>query len=193
MIDLNGHTLSAQSQAFNLYSGTMTIKNGTIDRTNTAKSSGRFITVGHHAATHGDGCKDIEKATLNLYDVSLNSTASTNTSGGTEGQVIYSLCKSEVNLYNCSFKIMMANGVYANHIDVYNAAKEAIVNVYEGTAFYGDPTWQAFKNQVNVDWKPGAGQVRHVFIPEGYELAEGTKAEGDTYAWYTVVKSSSNP
>ena len=201
-INLNGHTLSANTQAFNLFSGTMEIKNGTIKHDSPASTGGRFITVGGHATkdgskysldtandnvNHGDDCNNIEKATLNLYNVTLESNVKAITGGGTAGQILHVLCGAEVNLYNCKFKIMMDNGVYANHIDVYNWAKNAVVNVYEGTSFYGDPTMQAFKNMTNSDWLGGAAP-QHVFIPDGYELEAAEIAEGDTYAWYTVVK-----
>lgn len=201
-IDLNGHTLSANTQAFNLFSGTMELKNGTIKHDSPESTGGRFITVGGHATkdgskysldtandnvNHGDDCNNIEKATLNLYNVTLESNVKAITGGGTAGQILHVLCGAEVNLYNCKFKIMMDNGVYANHIDVYNWAKNAVVNVYEGTSFYGDPTMQAFKNMTNSDWLGGAAP-QHVFIPDGYELEAAEIAEGDTYAWYTVVK-----
>ena len=203
-IDLNGHTLSANTQAFNLFSGTMELKNGTIKHDSTESTRGRFITVGGHATKdgskysldtaddnvkHGDDCNNIEKATLNLYNVTFESNVKAIMGGGTEGQILHVLCGAEVNLYGCSFKIMMDNGVYANHIDVYNWAKNAVVNVYAGTSFYGDPTMQAFKNMTNSDWLGGAAP-QHVFIPVGYKLEAAEIAEGDTYAWYTVVAES---
>jgi len=89
----------------------------------------------------------------------------------------------------------MENGVYANHIDVYNNAsrggenydgKATAVYVYEGTKFYGDPTYQAFKNSENSDWEVRGGNL--VFIEDGCELEAAAVVDGDAYAWYTVVK-----
>jgi len=113
-----------------------------------------------------------------------------NTTGTTSGQIIYVNCHAQVHIRDCSFKTMMDNGVYANHIDVYNNAaamieKATAVYVYEGTKFYGDPTFQAFKNTSNTDWEVNNGHL--VYIADGYKLEAAPIADGDTYAWYTVV------
>lgn len=114
----------------------------------------------------------------------------TNTTGTTTGHIIYANCHAQVHVKNCSFKTMMDNGVYANHIDVnMNAAamieKATAVYVYEGTKFYGDPTFQAFKNVDNTDWEEKGGHL--ISIADGYKLEAAPIADGDTYAWYTVV------
>ena len=192
VLDLNGYILSAQAQHINVNVGTLTIMNGTLNRTDTTEKDGRFMRVGHHykEGAHDDAlCLEaIDSPTLNLVNVDIVSVVDSVTEGHeTKGHAIQVVCGGELNLYNTSFNIMMDNGVYSNPIDVYNQTVQGVVNVYEGTTFYGDPTYQPFKHEQNGDWGGLEDYTQFVFIADGYELEAAEIKDGDTYPWYTVV------
>ncbi len=199
-IDLNGYELSATAHAIELHGGTLNIKNGTISM-DSATQDGTFITVGGHSPVYDAhkvakcGQDDYNPASvLNLENVTFEGSTAVDGGFATSGHAIYVTCHGQVHIRNCTFDLVMENGVYANPFDVYNNASDGVgdgsgsatvVYVYEGTKFYGDPTYQAWKDAVNTDWEVNGG-IR-VYIADGYNLEAAPIADGDTYAWYTVV------
>jgi len=199
-IDLNGHELSATAHAISLHGGTLNIKNGTISMESETQD-GTFITVGGHSPVYDAHkvakCGQAEynpASVLNLENVTFEGSTAVDGGFATSGHAIYVTCHGQVHIRNCTFDLVMENGVYANPFDVYNNASDGVgdgtgkataVYVYEGTKFYGDPTYQAWKDAVNVDWEVNGGY--QVYIADGYKLEAAPIAAGDTYAWYTVV------
>lgn len=199
-INLNGYELSATAHAIELHGGTLNIKNGTISM-DSATQDGTFITVGGHSPVY-DAHKVAKcgqaaynpASVLNLENVTFEGSSAVDEGFATSGHAIYVNCHGQVHIRNCTFDLVMENGVYANPFDVNNNASDGVgdgsgsatvVYVYEGTKFYGDPTYQAWKDAVNADWEVNGG-IR-VYIADGYKLETAPIADGDTYAWYTVV------
>ena len=184
VLDLNGHTLSAngEQQAFFVADGSITINNGTCSQT----GSSRYITVGTSSATNPSS-SDVDYAYATFNNVTFVNHTTDGGNGFGSGNMIHALGKVFVEVNECTFDVSTSAGNAQRPMDAYNWGNGVYV-ISEGTKM----TWDYASQTDDTDYYGynGYSVYRHIQLEAGCVFKETTDANGQT--WYEVVKDTDN-